>query len=191
MLQKMVQVLAIANTARRFLLGGQKANRQDRPFYLHSCCKLSSTRTRPHMLVYHLTLYHMYISMYAKLALRVHAHMPLHTHVCIQVSMHTLVTLDIPLPPLFKVSTFVCLTFETKGILRDLLCLRSRPKRNAWDRVWHSVLCITTVFLAQTQCPKRPHVCVTTFMYNLWCRNCADFYWVLYCKPVSGHFCIT
>ena len=130
-LQKMVQVLAIANTARRFLLGGQKANRQDRPFYLHSCCKLSSTRTRPHMLVYHLTLYHMYISMYAKLALRVHAHMPLHTHVCIQVSMHTLVTLDIPLPPLFKVSTFVCLTFETKGILRDLLCLRSRPKRNA------------------------------------------------------------
>ena len=123
----MVQVLAIANTARRFPLGGQKASRQDRPFYLHSCCKLSSTRTLPHMLVYHLTLNHMYISMYAKLSLCVHAHMPLHAHVCIQVSMHTLVTLDIslpppPPPPPFKVSTFVCLTFETKGILRDLLC---------------------------------------------------------------------
>ena len=98
-LQKMVQVLAIANTARRFPLGGQKASRQDRPFYLHSCCKLSSTRTHPHMLVYHLTLNHMYISMYAKLSLCVHAHMPLHTHVCIQVSMHTLVTLGISLPP--------------------------------------------------------------------------------------------
>ena len=125
-LQKMVQVLAITNTARRFPLGGQKASRQDRPFYLHSCCKLSSTRTRPHMLVYHLTLNHMYISMYAKLSLCVHAHMHMraHTHMYAYkyLCMHWLLWTFLPSPSPFKVSIFICLTFETKGILRDLLC---------------------------------------------------------------------
>ena len=105
-----------------------------------------------------------------------------------------------PPPPPLKVSTFVCLTFETKGILRDLLCS-------------DELLFIAHAFpefeeqakkecLRQgvTQCPKHYHSFPGTiikrhvdlsFMDNLSCRNCADFYWVLYCKPVSSHFCIT
>ena len=93
MLQKMVQVLVIMNMARRSPLGEQRASKQDRPFYLHSCCKLSSTRTHLHMLVDFLSLENMHVcrlSSFMRVCACMHTFVHTRTYMCAHTCTHTL-----------------------------------------------------------------------------------------------------